>query len=99
MFLPFSPQGTTKNITASSTTSSVALPVFTESRTVRVYNATGVVVFISFGISTVEAVAATSMPIGPGGTEFFDIGPSVTHVAGITAAGGGTVYFTEGKGA
>lgn len=99
MFLPFTPQGTTKNITASGTSSSVALPVLTVSRTVRVYNATGVVVFVEFGISTVEAVAATSMPIGPGGTEFFEIGPAVTHAAGITAAGGGTVYFTEGRGA
>lgn len=97
--LPFSPIGTTKNITASSTTSRVALPVFTESRTVRVYNATNVVVFLEFGTVTVEAAAATSMPIGPGGTEFLEVGPAVTYVAGITAAGGGTVYFTEGKGA
>lgn len=99
MFLPFSPIGTTKNITAAATTSSVALPVFTESRTVRVYNGTNVVVFIAFGTSTIEAAVATSMPLGPGATEFLEVGPAVTHVAGITSAGGGTVYFTEGKGA
>lgn len=94
----FTPIGTTKNITASATTSRVAIPVFTESRTVRAYNGTDVVVFLEFGISTVEAATATSMPVGPGGTEFFEVGPAVTHVAGITTAGGGTVYFTEGKG-
>lgn len=99
MSLPFTPQGTTKNITASGTTSSVALPVYTIGRTVRVYNATGVVVFVEFGASAVAAVAATSMPVGPGGTEFFAVGPGVTHAAGITASGGGTVYFTEGMGA
>ena len=94
----FSPQGTTKNLTASSVTSSVALPVFTKSRTVRAYNATTVVVFLEFGTSAVAAVAATSMPIGPGAVEFFEASASVTYVAAITAAGGGTVYFTEGMG-
>lgn len=95
----FTPTGTTKNITASATTSSVALPVSTQSRSVRVYNATDVVVFLEFGISTVEAAVATSMPFGPGAVEYVEIGPAVTHVAGITAAGSGTVYFTEGFGA
>ena len=93
----FTPIGTTKSITASTATSSVALPVFTIPRTVRVYNAAGVVVFLEFGISTIDATTS-STPFGPGATEFIDVGPSVTHVAGITAAGGGTVYFTEGKG-
>ena len=96
---PFTQTGTTKNITASATTSRVALPVFTESRTLRVYNATDVVVFLEFGTVTVEAAVATSMPFGPGATEFIEIGPQITYVAGITSAGGGTVYFTEGKGA
>lgn len=95
---PFTPTGTTKNITASASSSRVALPVFTATRSVRVYNATDVVVFIEFGTVTTDAAVATSMPIGPGGTEWMEIGPSVTHVAGITAAGGGTVYFTEGRG-
>ena len=98
MFLPFTPVGTTKNLTASTTSSRVALPAMTDSRTLRVYNATGVVVFIEFGTVTVEAAAATSLPLGPGATEFLEIGPGVTYVAGITASGGGTVYFTEGKG-
>lgn len=99
MFLPFTPIGTTKNLTASSVSSRVALPVFTTSRTVRVYNATGVVVFIEFGTVATDAVAATSMPLGPGATEFLEVGAGVTYVAAITASGGGTVYFTEGKGA
>src|SRR5688500_18311820 len=97
--MPFSPIGTTKNITASATTSNVALPVFTTNRTVCVYNSTDVVVFLAFGASSaIEAAVATSLPVGPGGKEFFDVGPHVTYVAGITAAGTGVVYFTEGKG-
>jgi hypothetical protein len=101
----FTPVGTTKNITAASATSAVALPVFAStatsvmgSRTVRVFNGTAVVVFIEFGISTVTAAVATSMPIAPGAVEYLEVGPGVTHVAGITSAGGGTVHFTEGRG-
>lgn len=95
----FAPTGTTKNLSASGTSSRVALPVWTRPRTVRVYNAAAVSVFIEFGDSTVAAVAATSMPVGPGATEFFDVGPGVTYAAAITASGSGTVYFTEGQGA
>ena len=95
----FSPTGTTKNIAATTTSGRVALPVYTTNRTVRAYNATGGVAFIEFGQATVAAVVATSMPLGPGATEFFDVGPGVTHVAAILAAGAGTIYFTEGQGA
>lgn len=96
----FTPVGTTKNLTASGTTSNVALPVISTygSRSVRVYNATDVVVFIEFGASAVEAAVATSLPLGPGATEWFEIGQGVTHMAAITAAGGGLVYATEGQG-
>ena len=98
--VPFSPfAATTKSITASSITSRVALPALgtSGSRTVRVYNTTAVVVFILFGDVTVNALT-TSLPIPPGAVEFFDCPAGVTHVAGITTAGGGTVYFTEGEG-
>ncbi len=96
----FAPQGTTKNITAATVSSNVALSVLDvapNSRNVRVFNSTSVIVFIEFGTSSsVAAVVATSMPIPPGGVETFNAPGEVTYVAGITGAGGGTCYFTEG---
>jgi hypothetical protein len=97
----FSPvAATTKSITAASVTSAVALPaldVEPNRRTVRVYNSTNVIVFIAFGTSAVTALV-TGLPIPPGAVETFEVPGTFTHVAGITAAGGGTVYFTEGVG-
>lgn len=94
----FTPTGTTKNISATTTSASVALPVYTTPRTVRVYNATAGIVFVEFGGASVAAVVATSMPLGPGATEFFDLGGATTYAAAIMASGAGTVYFTEGQG-
>ena len=97
----FSPVGATTNLTASATTSNVILDNMTgQPRSVRVYNPTAAIVFIEFGASSaVEAAVATSLPLGPGAVEWFEIGPAVTHMAAITSAGGGTVYASEGQGA
>lgn len=95
----FTPAGTTKHISATATTGRVALPVFTTDRSVRVYNRANEVVFIEFGDSTVEAAVATSLPLGSGACETFQVGGAVTHVAAITSVGSGTIDFTEGQGA
>jgi hypothetical protein len=98
-FTIFTPTGTTKNLAVTASTGRVALPVFAnQSRSVRVFNSGSVVVFIEFGTVATDAAVATSMPIGPGATEWFEIGGAVTYVAGITASGTATVYFTEGMG-
>jgi hypothetical protein len=98
-FTIFTPIGATANLAVTSTTGRVALDNLTnQSRSVRVFNSGAVVVFLEFGGSTVEAAAATSLPVGPGATEWFEIGGAVTHVAGITASGTATVYFSEGMG-
>ena len=97
----FSPYGTdTTSVSVSGTTASGALNLPTQPMTssVRVFNAASVTVFIQFGISTVEATTA-NMPIPAGGVETFEIGPAVTHIAGITASGSGTLYATTGRGA
>ncbi len=100
MYYVFSPLGATKSISASSSTASVALDTSLagRNRVCRVYNDLTEKVFIKFGTSSVTA-AVTDLPIGPGATEAFEINPSPTHVACITASGSGTVYFTEGEGA
>src|SRR5262252_9750697 len=49
---------------------------------VRVYNSTSVVVFIQFGGSGTTSTTSKT-PIPPGGVEIFQIGPSVTTIAGI----------------
>jgi hypothetical protein len=98
-FTIFTPIGATANLAVTSTTGRVALDNLTnQSRSVRVYNAGLVVVFLEFGAGTIEAAAATSLPLGPGAVEFFEIGGAVTHCAGITASGTATVYFSEGMG-
>lgn len=65
---------------------------------VRVYNSAAVIVFIQFGGSTVAATTS-HMPIAPGATEMFQIGPSVTTISAITNGGTGTLYTTTGMGA
>ncbi len=98
---PFTPTGATVNIAATGTTSAVALgtPSGQGGMAVRVFNAGAATVFIEFGVSTVEAATASSMPVPAGAVETFSVGPSVTHAAAITASGTATVYFTPGQGA
>ena len=86
--------GPTVSLSVSSSTASVSLG--TQARTVRVYNATTVTVFVKFGIDS--ATATTSdLPVAPGLVECFDARKCV-YAAGITASGSGTVYFTVGEG-
>ena len=95
----FSPVGTTKSLSVSGATNRVALPVLAAMpRTVRVLNDLAEKVFIEFGVSDVNAVTTTSLPLGAGAVEFFEIGPAVTHMAAVSASGSGTVYVTEGQG-
>lgn len=98
-FSIFTPIGATANLAVTATTGNVALDNVTDSsRSVRIYNSGDVIVFLEFGASDVEAAAATSLPLGPGAVEWFEIGQGVTYCAAITAAGTATVYFSEGMG-
>ena len=103
----FSPktQGTV-TITSAVTTANVALGIAAigPQTIVRVKNIDATnATFINFGTSSVTATLPSggtggSMPIGPGETAGFTIGPTVTHVAAICAAGTPIVYFTPGEG-
>ena len=88
----------TAALSATTSSSRVALPSSgtTGAKSVRVYNAASVAVFIQFGDVTVTATTS-HMPIPAGGVECFEVG-SATYVAGITGSSSGTVYFTSGNG-
>ena len=87
-------------LSVSGTTASSALADTSSgggSRSVRIYNAAAVTVFIQFGGSTVTATTS-HMPIPSGAVETFEVG-SATYIAGITAGTSGTLYVTSGRGA
>jgi hypothetical protein len=95
----FSPVGATVNLTAGTTTGSVALTAFPGNggADIRVHNAGSVVAFINFGGSTVAATTAAGMPLAASNTAVFSVGPGVTHLAAITASSTAVVYATTGK--
>jgi hypothetical protein len=96
----FRPMGATVNLAVTTTTGSVPLTTSLNSREeVRIVNPSSVVMFIEFGASDVTAATATSMPMLPGTVETFEVAPSQTHVAAITASGSATLYATTGRGA
>lgn len=95
----FQPNGSTVNLALSTSTGNVALPGVGNGANVRVYNAGTTAGFITFGTaSTVTAALATSMPIPPGAVEMFTLPAGITYVAGISASGAPTLYFTTGQG-
>lgn len=101
MMLPFSPTGATVTLSATTSTGSAAIGAgsATASRTIRIAapSTNSSIVFVEFGASGIEA-ATSNMPILPGSVEIFKVGASLTHVAGITASGTGTLYITPGEG-
>ena len=96
----FTPSGNTVSITTSTTSARVALGnSATVSTSVRVKNLdTSNAVFIKFGGSTVTASASADIPIGPGETAGFSVGPGNTYVAAVASTGTPVVYFTPGQG-
>ena len=99
MTLPFTPKATV-NLSATSSTGRVQMYSEIGGRAaVIVTNPAGnPTVFINFGGSTVEATTSAGLPILAGTAQTFTLGASQTHVAGITASGSGTIYFTPGEG-
>ena len=94
----FKPAGRTSTVNLAATTASSRVQVQSAAggRSLRVHNAGSVTVFIAMGDVTVAAVLATSIPIPPGAVEVITC--TYTHVAGITAGGTATLYFTPGDG-
>lgn len=97
MTMPFRPAvNGTVNLAATITTGRVAIATVAAPGAWRVYNAGTVAVFIEDGNSAVTANTSGGMPLAPGATEVLTL--NGTHVAGITASGTATVYFTPGDG-
>ena len=101
---PFRQIGDTVNNQFSTSNEVLALTVpshIVHGFSVRVYNSDATnSLFIKFGTAdTVVATTAAGMPIPAGTVETFTLDNNITHVAGISAAGTPTVYFTSGGGA
>lgn len=97
--VPFQPQGSTVNISASNVSSNVALTGAGNGGTVRVFNAGTATIFLAFGTSSsVAATTTAGIPIPSGMREVYTLPPTITHAAAITASSTATVYFTTGQG-
>lgn len=96
MLNPFTP-GSSVSRAATTSSASVALPSTKGNQVLIFAPAANAVVFIKFGAADVAATTS-DIAIPPGFNRIFTIPAGVTHVAAITAASTGTVYFTCGDG-
>jgi hypothetical protein len=92
----FAPGGPTVTLAATATTARVQVQPSANNKSIRVYNAGTVAVFMACGDSAVTATTAAGMPIAPGTVEI--IGCAQPYVAGIAASGTASVYLTPGNG-
>lgn len=86
-----------KSLAVTNATGNVALAGTGGGSDVVIWNSGSVAVFIKFGNATVAA-AITDHPIAPGAIYTYRRDHDQTHVAGITASGTATAYFTCGEG-
>jgi hypothetical protein len=92
---PFQPMpGKSTSIPANATSASASVPA--DAKSLRIYNAGTVPVFIRWGRGSQTAVT-TDMALAPGSVELFYKGAADT-VAAICASGSATVYLTPGAG-
>lgn len=90
---PYKPTGATFNLTVSTSSTNVELPIPPGTRRfIRMSNLsviTGPVnIFFSFGDSTVTTAVATGTPVLPSHDYLIEVPEEVTHIAGIATAGG-----------
>ena len=93
--LPFRPSGTA-SVAGSASAASTILPAGGSS--VLVYNASGSVAFVAFGMATSLAAKMSDTPVPPGSRMLVDAGRLVTYASAVLASGTGEVYFTRGDG-
>jgi len=98
MTILFTPTGNRSDLSATTSSSRVALPTsgFTS---LRLTNSGSVTAYLKFGDNTVTASTSTGMDLLPGAVETIRLPPNCTHLAGITASGSTTVGVTPGEGA
>lgn len=96
----FEPASATANVVAGTGGSDrIALPGVlpsTTKRRIRVVNSGTVLVFVSFGLSSITASAASSHPILPGTFQDLVASETDTHLAVVAASTTAQVYATEG---
>jgi len=97
MTFPFMPTGARVDLSATTTTSRIALPI-NDYGSLRVSNASGVTVYLRFGDASVTATTAAGLDLLPGTVETLRVPAGATHLAGITASGTATVGVTPGQG-
>lgn len=98
---PFHPvAAATVNIDVAATTANVLVASGNGYRQVRIMNNGSATAWIAHGGSTIEAAAATGIPIGPGVTEVltFPVTSGTLYLAAIAAGATGRIYFTPGSG-
>jgi hypothetical protein len=86
----------TATLAAGTTSSNVALAGSGEA--VLVYNATGVLAFIRFGMDATVVATSADMPIPPGARMLIHAGEFSKTVAAVLASGSGALYFSRGQG-
>ena len=86
----------TATLAAGTSSSNVALAGSGEA--VLVYNATGVLAFIRFGMDASVVASSADMPIPPGSRMLIHAGEFSKTVAAILTSGSGNLYFSRGQG-
>ncbi|MCF3945297.1 hypothetical protein AiwAL_04725 [Acidiphilium sp. AL] len=93
--LPFRPSGTAS---VAGSTGAAAVALAGGGSSVLVFNASGAVAFVRFGMAAALSASVGDLPVPPGGRMLVDAGRLVTHAGAVLASGTGTVYFTRGDG-
>ena len=90
----FATVGSPGTLSASTTTSNLALPA--NGAIVEIANGGSVAVYVNLGIGSSLAATTHNMLVGPGQTIFLPVG-SATYIAGITASSTASVTVTVGN--
>lgn len=93
--LPFRPSGTAS---VAGSTSAASVGLVGGGSSVLVFNASGAVAFVRFGMDAALAAGTGDTPVPAGTRMLIDAGRLATHASAVLAAGTGTVYFTRGDG-
>lgn len=93
--LPFRPSGTTS---VAASTAAAATMLASGGSSILVFNNSGAVAFVRFGMNTTPAASTGDTPVPAGARMLLDAGTLVTHASAVLASGTGSVFFTRGDG-
>lgn len=92
---PFRPTGT---VSVSMGSVSISAPLPGGGDAVVVTNATGFLAYVRFGSDPTVTASTADMPILGNSRMILSINSLITHAAGISPLGSGTILFTRGDG-